>query len=114
VRTVEYWDIERRRYSGHIEDTLDVIMADDPLYSPNAKPPPSQNTTAGEVQWTLTKDGRRFTCKLRSHGKYGWECQFLEGEEFVAGRRFPMRAQALEWANLEREEHENEGWTLLS
>jgi hypothetical protein len=89
-------------------------MADDPLDSPNANQPSSRNTTAGEVQWTLTKDGRRFTCRLRSHGKYGWECQFLEGEELIAGRRFPMRAQALEWANLEREEHEDEGWTLLS
>lgn len=64
-----------------------------------------------EALWTLTKDGRRFTCELQSHGKYGWECQFLEAEEFVDGRRFPMRSQALDWANLEREEHEAEGWT---
>jgi hypothetical protein len=68
----------------------------------------------GERQWTLTKDGRRFTCLLRSHGKYGWDCQFLEDEEPLAGRRFPMRAQAVEWADSEREEHEREGWTLLS
>jgi hypothetical protein len=78
-----------------------------PLSSP-------REPAAGELQWTLTKDGRRFTCELRSHGKYGWACQFLEGEEFVAGRKFPMRSQAIEWANAEREEHERDGWTLLS
>jgi hypothetical protein len=68
----------------------------------------------GEVLWTLTKDGKRFTCVLRSHGKYGWECQFLEDQELVDGRRFAMRSQAVELANLERKEHEGEGWTLLS
>ena len=67
-----------------------------------------------EWQWTLVKDDRRFTCTLRSYGKYGWECAFLEGEESIASRRFPMRAQALEWADLEREEHEQEGWTPIS
>jgi hypothetical protein len=53
-------------------------------------------------------------CELRSYGQHAWECRFLEGEAFVAGRRFPMRAQAVEWANAERAEHEREGWTLLS
>ncbi len=80
----------------------------------NAPQPSSRERAASERQWTLTKDGRRFTCALRRYGKYAWECQFLEGEEFVASRRFPMRAQAVEWANSEREEHEGEGWTLLS
>jgi hypothetical protein len=65
-----------------------------------------------ETLWTLTKDGKRFACELRSHGKYGWECQLLENEELVEGRRFPMRSQAIEWANLERADHEREGWTL--
>jgi len=68
----------------------------------------------GEALWTLTKDGKRFRCELRSHGKYGWEVQFLDDEEFVDGRRFAMRSQAVDWANLEREEHLGEGWTLLS
>jgi len=67
-----------------------------------------------ESLWTLTKDGKRFRCELRSHGKYGWEVQFLDDEEFVDGRRFAMRSQAVDWANLERAEHEGEGWTLLS
>jgi len=67
-----------------------------------------------ETLWTLTKDGKRFTCALRSHGKYGWECQFLEDEEFVDGRRFAMRSQAVELADVEREEHESEGWTLIN
>jgi hypothetical protein len=67
-----------------------------------------------ETLWTLTKDGKRFTCELRSLGKYGWECQFLEDDEFLDGRRFAMRSQAIEWADLERIEHEGEGWTHLS
>jgi hypothetical protein len=36
--------------------------------------------------------------------------RFLDDEEFVDGRRFAMRSQAVDWANLEREEHEGEGW----
>lgn len=77
----------------------------------NAPPPPARVPTPTESLWTLTKNGKRFTCELRSHGKYGWECQFLEDAEFVDGRRFAMRSQALEWATLERGEHEADGWT---
>ena len=78
---------------------------------PNATAPPAP--ADGQQQWTLTKDGRRFTCTLRSHGKYGWDCEFSEDGALIAGRRFPMRAQAIESADAEREEHEREGWTLL-
>jgi hypothetical protein len=78
-----------------------------------APQPSAPDLTSVERQWTLAKDGRRFTCQLQSHGTFGWDCQFLEGEEFVTGSRFPMRAQAVEWANSERDEHEREGWTLL-
>ena len=68
---------------------------------------------AGDLlQWALTKDGRRFTCELRSLGKFGWECRFIEGDEVLAGRRFPMRSQAREWADAEREEHERDGWAV--
>jgi hypothetical protein len=74
---------------------------------PNATP----ELPAGELLWTLTKDGRRFACELISQGKYGWDCRFLEGDEVLDGRRFPMRAQALDWADSERQEHEREGWT---
>jgi hypothetical protein len=80
--------------------------------TPSNTNPLPRELTAGERQWTLTKDGRRFTCELRGHGKYGWDCQFFEGDECIAGRRFPMRAQAVHWATSEREEHELEGWTL--
>jgi hypothetical protein len=79
----------------------------DPKATPSPTPP------SGGLQWTLIKDGRRLTCEFRSHGKFGWECQFLEDGEFVAGRRFAMRAQAAEWAESERAEHEHEGWTPL-
>jgi hypothetical protein len=67
-----------------------------------------------EALWTLTKNGRRFRCELRSHGKYGWEVRFLEDEQFLDGRRFAMRSQAIELASQEREEHESDGWMLLA
>ena len=63
--------------------------------------------------WILAKDHRRFVCQLRSHGTYGWECQFFEGDELIASRRFPMRSQAIDWATAERVEHESEGWIPL-
>jgi hypothetical protein len=74
-------------------------------------PPPTREPALTQTLWALTKNGKRFTCELRSHGKYGWECQFLEDEELVDGRRFAMRSQAVDWANLERDEHQAEGWT---
>jgi hypothetical protein len=73
-------------------------------------PPAAGAPAPTERLWTLTKNGKRFTCELRSHGKYGWECQFLEDDEFIDGRRFAMRSQAIDWANIERDEHEAEGW----
>jgi len=86
-------------------------LMDPKVVASNMPPTSPQEPTPGERQWTLTKDGRRFTCEVTGHGKYGWDCQFFEGGECIAGRRFPMRAQAVEWATLEREEHEREGWT---
>jgi hypothetical protein len=62
----------------------------------------------------MLKDGTRLDCELRGHGEYGWECQFLDNGEFHFGRRFDLRAQALQWADLERQELERDGWHLVS
>jgi hypothetical protein len=51
---------------------------------------------------------------LRFHGEsYGWEAQFFLDGEFFSGRRFDLRAQALQWAGVERQALEQEGWTAV-
>jgi hypothetical protein len=48
---------------------------------------------------------------LLSHGEYGLEAQLLRDGEFYAGRRFDLRAQAIEHADQTRRDLEREGWT---
>ena len=45
------------------------------------------------------------SCDLRFHGEsYGWEVQFLERDELMYRRGgFATRAQAIQWAEAERE-----------
>ena len=53
---------------------------------------------------------RPLTCELRFHGEsWGWEAQFYERGEFVIGRRFLTRAQAVQWAEEERKTTEKGG-----
>jgi hypothetical protein len=57
------------------------------------------------------KAGRRRDCELRDHGApYGWETQTLENGELSTGRHFETYALALQWAELEREALERDGW----
>jgi hypothetical protein len=59
----------------------------------------------------MQKGSRYAECELRFHDEsYGWEAQFFRDGEFVAGRRFDLKAQAIQWAELERQELEREGW----
>jgi hypothetical protein len=53
-------------------------------------------------------------CELRYHGEYGVEAQFFHNGTFFSGRRFDTKAQALEWAELERETFQKEEWTGTS
>jgi hypothetical protein len=39
-----------------------------------------------------------------------WEAQFFENEEFFYGRRFDLKALALQWAELELNERRSNGW----
>jgi hypothetical protein len=89
-----------------------ISRMDDPMwYSPDRRPPAPRQPKPGEHVWTLQKGFTTAHCELRSHGDYGCEAQTFEDGEFVAGRRFDTRAEALEWAASERAELERDGWT---
>jgi hypothetical protein len=52
-----------------------------------------------------------WSCELRFHGESsGWESQILrEGEWFFAGRGFPLKGDAIRWADEQRKEAQR-GW----
>jgi hypothetical protein len=79
----------------------------------NTQPPPRCTPATGEPQWTLLKNGKRLRCELHFHGEsWGWEAQFFEDGDFY-GRRFDLKAEALQWAELEREERVRDGWRVF-
>jgi hypothetical protein len=88
-----------------------AVMADDlPFYSPRLKPRPQRQATAGELVWSLRKNGRTLRCELRDHGPDGCEAQLLRDGEFYAGRRFDRREMALHYVHRRRSELERDGW----
>jgi hypothetical protein len=89
----------------------DPAMADGPFYSPQRQPPLPQVSKPGELLWSRQKGGRQITWELRSHGEYGWEAQLFREGEFYAGRRFDLRARAVEHAEQTRRDLERDGWT---
>ena len=62
----------------------------------------------------MRKNGKQVDAALRSHGEYGWECQFLYNGAFAYGRRWTMRAEALAEADDKRQELERDGWQNVS
>jgi hypothetical protein len=85
----------------------------EPFYSPNAKPTPERKPKPGEHVWSLRKAERRVDCELRFHGEsYGWECQCLHDGTLAYGRRFVLRAHALDEAEANRQRLIAEGWTV--
>ena len=63
-----------------------------------------------ERLWTLSKDVKRIEAKLMFHAEYGVEIQFLHDGVMAYGRRWPLRAQAVEEARARRLELEGQGW----
>jgi hypothetical protein len=87
------------------------VVSDEPFYSPNRQPDPPRQLKSGEHVWSLRKNGRQVDCELRFHGEsYGWECQCLYNGDLGYGRRFVLRADALEEAESQRRRLLNEGW----
>jgi hypothetical protein len=78
-------------------------MSDDqPFTTPGLKPRAPVPARVGEPVWTLRKDHHQFDCELRTHGPYGVEVQLWRDLKFFAGRTFPTRELALQWAEEER------------
>jgi hypothetical protein len=58
------------------------------------------------------KVGKRVDGELHFRGEsYGWECQCQNGGELAYGRRFVLKACALEEAEAHRLRPLGEGWT---
>ena len=87
-------------------------MSDDALLW-NAAPPPSPKPRFAERVWSMRKNGKQIDAELRGHGEYGWECQFLHDGELAYGRRWNLRASALDEAEAKRQELERAGWALI-
>ena len=86
-------------------------MADEPFYTPNHKPAPTPDPKPGEQIWTLLKAGRRVDCELHFRGEsWGWECRCLYDGELAYGRRFVLKAGALEEAEAQLKRLIGEGW----
>lgn len=82
-------------------------MSDEPFYSPTRKPAAPRQPKPGEPLWQLRKDHVTWSAELRFHGEsFGWEAQILRNGELAIGRRFVMKAQAIEWAESLRSEIE--------
>ncbi len=70
--------------------------------------PPARKPRSPEILFTFQKGARVISCELRYHGEFGVEAQFLEDGELFYSRRFDTRAQAVQWAELEREAQRKE------
>jgi hypothetical protein len=83
-----------------------------PFYSPNRKPPPARQPRPREHIWTLEHAGRgRVDCELLSLGEsWGWSVELYRSGAFYGSRRFQLHADALRWAQQEREALEQDGW----
>jgi hypothetical protein len=91
------------------------MMTDEDWYKPHRPPAPPRQPKPSERVWSLHKNGREVDCELRFHGEsYGWECQCLHDGDLAYGRRFPLRAHALEEAEAHRQRLLALGWVERS
>jgi hypothetical protein len=64
-----------------------------------------------ERLWTLTKAGKRIEAELLFHAEHGVEIQFLHEGVMAYGRRWTLRAEAVQEATERRIELEELGWS---
>ena len=60
--------------------------------------------------WTVTKDAQRIDAELIEQGAAGWELRLMRNREWVSGRRFKHRLQAVAHAVETRRELLSRGW----
>ena len=77
-------------------------MTDEPFDAPNSRPTPRQRQR-GEPLWSFQNGGVEWSAEIRFQGAgVGWEPQIFKNGEFVSGRRFILRDEAIGWAAAER------------
>jgi hypothetical protein len=62
----------------------------------------------------IREAGKRIDEELLFHAEYGVEIQFLHEAVMAYGRRWTLRAQAIEEANAKRAEFEGQGWVAVA
>jgi hypothetical protein len=62
----------------------------------------------------MTKNGKRIDAELMFHAEYGVEIQFLHEGVMAYGRRWTLRAQAVQEAAEARAELEGQGWVTVA
>jgi hypothetical protein len=80
----------------------------------NHQPAPPRKPQPGERLFEVVRAsaGAPMSCELKFHGEsYGWECQCLYDGELAYGRRFVLRAHALEEVEAHRTRLLAEGWS---
>ena len=90
-------------------------MADEPWFSPNRLPPqPARVPKPGEPLWAFLREHTRWSAELRFHGEvsWGWKAQILREGELVLGKRFLLRAQAVQFAEEIKREIASDRWRL--
>ena len=78
-----------------------TAMSDDSLLWTH-RPAPRCRPRPGEPLWSVRRDGVTWSAELRYHGEYGVEAQILRNGELRMGRRFPLKEQAIRWAEEEK------------
>jgi hypothetical protein len=73
--------------------------------------PPAKPARAGEILWTLTKDGVRVTAELLDQSSAGVELRMLRNGEWMSGRRFAEPTNAKAHAESHRAQMVAKGWT---
>ena len=83
------------------------MTPDHPFYSPHHTPP-QVKPRPGEKLWSLHQEGVVWSAELRYNGECGVECQICREGQLVIGRRFDLKAQAIQWGEEERKEIEGD------
>ena len=76
-------------------------MTDDSLLWTH-KPAPRCRPRPGEPLWSVRKGDVTWSAELRYHDEYRVEAQILRNGELRIGRRFPLKEQAVRWAEAEK------------